>query len=113
MMLWCLLLAGSSDAVKVTILEVYPGDKYQNTAISELISLGLKATVGKKNIYRDSGKVVGGQPTDGKDFYSIRFGKHNDFERLEFDIHEWVTDENLVSKGMGPPATKPGIWKED
>ena len=28
------------DTVKVTILEVYPGDKYQDTAISELVPLG-------------------------------------------------------------------------
>jgi hypothetical protein len=28
------------DKVKVTILEVYPGDKYQDTAISELVPLG-------------------------------------------------------------------------
>jgi translation initiation factor IF-1 len=28
------------DTIKVTILEVYPGDKYQDTAVSELMPLG-------------------------------------------------------------------------
>lgn len=67
----------------------------------------IKAHVGKKNIYRDSGKVMGGQPTDGKDLYSINFGKHDTFERLVLNIHEWTTDENLIPKGKSPPAAIP------
>ena len=67
----------------------------------------VKANLGKQNIYRDSGKVMGGQPTDGKDLYSIRFGKHDTFERLVLDIHEWTTDKNLILKGKSPPAAIP------
>jgi hypothetical protein len=69
-------------------------------------SQAIKAKVGKQNIYRDSGKIIGGQRTDGKDLYSIRFGKHETFERLVISIHEWVMDEKGVSKG-GPPAAIP------
>jgi hypothetical protein len=69
-----------------------------------------KAHQGKRNIYIDSGEVKGGQPTDGKDLYFIRFGRHDTFERLVLDIHEWFTDENLVPKGMGPPAAIPGLF---
>jgi len=45
----------------------------------------------------------GGQSTDRKDLYSIRFGKHDTFERLVLDILEWTIDDNLVSKRMGKP----------
>jgi hypothetical protein len=69
-------------------------------------SQAVKAKVGKQNIYRDSGKIIGGQRADGKDLYSIRFGKHGTFERLVISIHEWVMDEKGVSKG-GPPAAIP------
>ena len=70
----------------------------------------IKEPVGKKNIYLDSGKVKGGQGTDGKDLYSIKFGKHDTFERLVLIIHELTTDENLVPKGDSPPAAKPGLF---
>ena len=67
----------------------------------------IKACVDKQNIYRDSGKVMGGQRTDGNDLYSIKFGKHDTFERLVLSIHKWTTDENLVPKGDSPPAAIP------
>jgi hypothetical protein len=67
----------------------------------------ITAQVGKKNIYHDSGKVTGGQATDGKDLYSISFGKHDTFERLVLSIHEWTTDENLIPKGKSPAAAIP------
>jgi hypothetical protein len=67
----------------------------------------IKANVGKKDIYIDSGKVMGGQPTDGKDLYFIRFGKHDTFERLVLDIHAWTGDAGVTSRGMGPPAAIP------
>ncbi|MCX5887851.1 MAG: hypothetical protein NTY36_00180 [Deltaproteobacteria bacterium] len=67
----------------------------------------IKAKVDKQNIYRDSGKVMGGQRTDGKDLYSIKFGKHDTFERLVLSIHKWTTDENLIPKGDSPPAAIP------
>ncbi|MBM4275236.1 MAG: hypothetical protein FJ134_12355 [Deltaproteobacteria bacterium] len=66
-----------------------------------------KAQVGKKKIYHELGRVMGGQRTDGKDLFNITFGKHDDFERLVLDIHEWVTDENLLSKGKAPPTDIP------
>jgi hypothetical protein len=67
----------------------------------------IKAHVGKKDSYLESGKIMGGQPTDGKDLYSIRFGKHETFERLVLNIDEWTTDENLIPKGKSPPAAIP------
>jgi hypothetical protein len=66
----------------------------------------IQAGVGKKNVYRDSGKVIGGQRTDGKDLYSIKYGQHDTFERLVIGIHQWVTDEKGASKA-GPPAAIP------
>jgi hypothetical protein len=50
---------------------------------------------------------MGGQPTDGKDLYSIKFGKHDSFERLVLSIHKWTSNENLVPKGDSPPAAIP------
>ncbi len=101
------------DTVKVTILEVYPGDKYQNAVISELDPMRPKATVGKQDSYRDLGLVLGGQPADGNDLYNIKFGKHDDFERLVLDIHKWVADANAGSKGQGPHAATPGLFWVD
>ena len=49
----------------------------------------IKAKVGKKNIYLDSGKVQGGVgKPGGMDVYDIRFSKHDAFERLVLEIHE-------------------------
>ena len=47
----------------------------------------IKAKVGKKNIYLDSGEVQGGLgKPGGMDVYDIKFSKHDTFERLEFEI---------------------------
>jgi len=67
----------------------------------------IKANVGKRNIYVDVGKVRGGQPTDGKDLAFIRFGKHDTFERVALDIHEWTGDAGTPSRGIAPPAAIP------
>ena len=49
----------------------------------------IKAKVGKKNIYLDSGKVQGGLgKPGGMNVYAIRFSKHGTFERLVLEIHE-------------------------
>jgi hypothetical protein len=67
----------------------------------------IKANAGKKNIYINAGKVKGGQPTDGKDLSFINFGKHDTFERVALDIHEWTGDAGTPSRRMGPPAAIP------
>lgn len=94
-----LLLSGSLSSFETLLAK----DEVSTSSESQTI----KSIVGKKNIYRDSGKVMGGQRTDGKDLYSIKFGKHDTFERLVLSIHEWTTDENLVPKGDSPPAAIP------
>ena len=66
----------------------------------------IKAEVDKQNIYHDSGKVIGGQRTDGKDLYSIKYSQHDTFERLVIGIHQWLTDEKGVAVA-GPPAAIP------
>jgi hypothetical protein len=49
----------------------------------------IKAKVGKKNIYLDSGNVQGGLgKPGGMDVYDIRFSKQTTYERLELEIHE-------------------------
>jgi len=54
----------------------------------------IKANVGKKNIYLDSGKVQGGlSKPGGMDVYDIRFSKHGTFERLVFEIHERLSNK--------------------
>jgi hypothetical protein len=60
----------------------------------------IKANVGKKNIYLDSGKVQGGMgKPGGMDVYHIRFSKHATFERLVFEIHE-----RLINKPHDTPC---------
>lgn len=54
----------------------------------------IKAKVGKKNIYLDSGKVQGGLgKPGGMDVYDIRFSKHGTFERLVLEIHERLSNK--------------------
>jgi hypothetical protein len=54
----------------------------------------IKAKVGKKNIYLDSGKLQGGLgKPGGMDVYDIRFGKHGTFERLVLEIHERLSNQ--------------------
>jgi hypothetical protein len=60
----------------------------------------IKAKVGKKNIYLDSGKVQGGLgKPGGMDVYDIRFSKHGTFERLVLEIHE-----RLINKPYDTPC---------
>ena len=53
-----------------------------------------KARDDKHNIYLSDGSVTGGEITDGRNIYSIRWGKHSTFERIVFDIHEGVYGED-------------------
>jgi hypothetical protein len=78
----------------------------QESVATSSESQPIKAAAGKQNIYRDSGKVIGGQRTDGKDLYSIKYGQHDTFERLVIGIHQWLTDEKGVSIA-GPPSDIP------
>jgi hypothetical protein len=60
----------------------------------------IKARVGKKDIYLDSGKVQGGLgKSGGMDVYDIRFSKHGTFERVVFEIHE-----RLINKPYDTPC---------
>lgn len=40
-----------------------------------------------------SGTFTGGSITDGQDIYSVRYGLHETFERLVFDIYGWTGSE--------------------
>lgn len=55
---------------------------------------------GKRHIYHRSGKVIGGQITDGKDIYGITWSKHEDFERIVLEISEasWGTEEKAPAE---------------
>ena len=64
----------------------------------------IKAHLGKQDTYRDSGTVQGGELTaDGIDLFSISFAKHDTFERLVFDLHQWNMKGN-------PPAARPSFF---
>ena len=44
----------------------------------------------KKDIYNFThGSIQGGQIADGLDVKNVRWGKHDGFERLVFDIYKW------------------------
>lgn len=43
--------------------------------------------------FTDSGTFSGGAITDGQDIYSVRYGLHETFERLVFDIYGWTGSE--------------------
>ncbi|MBU4233778.1 MAG: WG repeat-containing protein [Proteobacteria bacterium] len=64
----------------------------------------IKAHLGKQDTYIDSGTVQGGELTaDGIDLFSISFAKHDTFERLVFDLHQWNMKGN-------PPAVRPSFF---
>ncbi len=46
--------------------------------------------------YRDQGYVKGGKSADGFDVYSLRWHKHNGFERLVFDISDEFSSYDAV-----------------
>ena len=57
----------------------------------------------KKNIYNFTyGSILGGEIADGLDVKNIRWGKHDGFERLVFDIYKW-----------GGPTKPEGIFPND
>ena len=64
----------------------------------------LKASVGKQDIYIDSGTVTGGVASNVMDLYKIRFARHSTFERLVIDVQQlW---ERV-------PADKPCVFSVD
>ena len=64
----------------------------------------LKASVGKQDIYLDSGTVTGGAASNVMDLYKIRFARHPAFERLVIDVQQlW---ERV-------PADKPCVFSVD
>ena len=49
-----------------------------------------KAGIDKQDIYNFTyGSVYGGKIADGLDVKNVRWGKHDDFERLVFDVYKW------------------------
>ncbi len=56
--------------------------------------LSCRARDKKHNVYLSYGSVTGGEITDGKDIYRIRWGKHSTFERIVFDIHYGDSEED-------------------
>ena len=57
----------------------------------------------KKDIYNFTyGSIQGGEMADGLDVKNVRWGKHDGFERLVFDIYKW-----------GGPTKPEGIFPND
>jgi hypothetical protein len=69
-------------------------EKYveENVSIKKEVEFVEKDKYDNLTDFIDSSEVSGGVVTDGKVLNNIRIGKHPDFERIVFDIYEYIGD---------------------